>query len=263
MKTDKQFYVVMKIMVKILSKITGKTFKIDNFIFKELERRPDGVIIINGRYWITEIQGYKLKNVYLRVRINYDLARFQYPERKFGVILLFLQRAHDTATSEEKRYFDSRINFRKFYLEDIIENYTENSKLGFIKHLFYPLLASKKSGINKDFTVNFQNFSKFKKTLYNMGVSNIDVKELESILVNWSYSFIKENYSQKEAIQMKASFENYLDDVYSDNILMKRGILKGIEKGKLEMAKRFREEGVSINIIEKITKLSPEEIEKL
>ena len=28
---------------------------------------------------------------------------------------------------------------------------------------------------------------------------------------------------------MKASFENYLDDVYSDNILMKRGILKGIK----------------------------------
>ena len=97
------------------------------------------------------------------------MARLQYPKRKFGVILLFLQRAHDTATSEEKRYFDSRINFRKFYLEDIIENYTENSKLGFIKHLFYPLFASKKSGINKDFIVNFQNFSKFKKNALQYG----------------------------------------------------------------------------------------------
>ena len=198
-------------------------------------------------------------------------------------------------SSEEKRYFDSRINFRKFYLEDIAESYTKNPKLVFIKHLFYPLFASKKSGINKDFIVNFQNFSKFKKTLYNMGVSNIDVKELESILVNWSYSFINRNYSQKEAVQMKASFENYLDDVYSDNILMKRGILKGREKGKkegreegeivgiekgkkegeivgiekgreegrLEMARRMKTAKEPIHKIQFYTSLSPEEIEKL
>ena len=81
MKTDKEFYIVMKIMVKILSKITGKKFKLDNLILKEIERRPDGVIIIKRRHWIIEIQGYKLKNVYLRVRINYDLARFQYPKK--------------------------------------------------------------------------------------------------------------------------------------------------------------------------------------
>ena len=78
---------------------------------------------------------------------------------------------------------------------------------------------------------------------------------------------------------MKASFENYLDDVYSDNILMKRGILKGRkegeivgvekgreegrEKGREEIARRLREEGVSIHIIEKTTNLSPKEIEKL
>ena len=120
-----------------------------------------------------------------------------------------------------------------------------------------------------------------------MGVSDIDVKELESILVNWSYSFINRNYSQKEAVQMKASFENYLDDVYSDNILMKRGILKGIEKGKkegkkegreegreegeivgiekgrLEMARRMKTAKEPIHKIQFYTSLSPEEIEKL
>ena len=200
---------------------------------------------------------------------------------------MFLKRSYDTVTSEEKRYFNSRVNFRKFYLEDIVENYTKNPKLSFIKHLFYPLFASKKNGINKDFIVNFQNFNKFKKMLYKMGVSDIDVKELESILVNWSYSFINKNYSQEEAVQMKASFENYLDDVYSDNILMKRGILKGrkegeivgvekgreegreegkivgIEKGRLEIARVMKASKEPIDKIQFYTNLSQEEIEKL
>ena len=70
---------------------------------------------------------------------------------------------------------------------------------------------------------------------------------------------------------MKASFENYLDDVYSDNILMKRGILKGreegeivgIEKGRLEMARRMKTAKEPIHKIQFYTSLSPEEIEKL
>ena len=48
---------------------------------------------------------------------------------------------------------------------------------------------------------------------------------------------------------------------------MERGIEKGreegIEKGRLEMARRLREEGVSIHIIEKTTNLSKSDIEKL
>ena len=78
---------------------------------------------------------------------------------------------------------------------------------------------------------------------------------------------------------MKASFENYLDDVYSDNILMKRGILKGREegeivgiekgreegreKGRLEMARRMKTAKEPIHKIQFYTSLSPEEIEKL
>ena len=48
---------------------------------------------------------------------------------------------------------------------------------------------------------------------------------------------------------------------------MERGIERGRqeerEKGRLEMARKMRQEGVSINIIEKTTNLSPKEIKKL
>ncbi|MCP4152600.1 MAG: hypothetical protein GY757_32995 [bacterium] len=43
----------------------------------------------------------------------------------------------------------------------------------------------------------------------------------------------------------------------------KIGLRKGIEKGKAEMAKKALEEGVSIDLISKISGLTIEEVEKL
>lgn len=53
------------------------------------------------------------------------------------------------------------------------------------------------------------------------------------------------------------------DEVTNINDARRKGIEEGEKKEKLEIAKRMKKEGIDIQIIEKLTDLIKEEIEKL
>ena len=90
-----------------------------------------------------------------------------------------------------------------------------------------------------------------------------NAKEVESMLVA-EYNYDMDMQVQKEENYRKGMLEGILKGKKEGII---KGMLKGLQKGKKEeqktLARRMKDENLDIDIIQKITKLSREDIEKL